>query len=185
VSVFDAAIAKRIRLIGFDVDGVLTENDVWIGGTAEHREEFKRFDIQDGFGIRLLRDSNITVAWVTGRVSPPTLLRATELRVPHVVTVNANNKVPAFAALLGELKIAWDEVAFVGDDIPDMPVLQRVALPIAVANARDEVKAVAKYVTDARGGHGAVREAIDRLLKSRGEFDAAVAKFFAGGETPT
>lgn len=182
---FDAAIAKRIRLIGFDVDGVLTENDAWIGEVSGKREEFKRFDIQDGFGIRLLRDSGITVAWVTGRVSPSTLLRASELKVPHVVTVNANNKVPAFGALLAEQKIGWEEVAFVGDDIPDMPVLQRVALPIAVANARDEVKAVARYVTAARGGHGAVREAIDRLLKSRGEFDTAVARFFAGGATPT
>ena len=182
---FDAAIARRIRLIGFDVDGVLTENDVWIGGTVEHREEFNRFDIQDGFGIRLLRDSGIAVAWVTGRTSPSTLLRAAELKVPHVITVNANSKVPAFKALLDTLTIGWDEVAFVGDDVPDMPVLQHVALPIAVANARDEVKAVAKYVTEARGGHGAVREAIERLLKSRGEFDAAVARFFAGGETPT
>ena len=182
---FDAALARRIRLIGFDVDGVLTENDVWIGGVAEHREEFKRFDIQDGFGIRLLRGSGIEVAWVTGRTSPSTLLRAAELKVANVVTVNANSKVPAFQAVLDAMKIGWDEVAFVGDDIPDMPVLQRVALPIAVANARDEVKAVAKYVTAARGGHGAVREAIDRLLKSRGEFDRAVARFLAGGETPT
>lgn len=185
VSLFDAAIAKRIRLIGFDVDGVLTENDVWIGEIETRREEFKRFDIQDGFGIRLLRGSGIDVAWLTGRKSASTLLRATELKVADVITVNANSKVPAFEAVLNQKGIAWDEVAFVGDDIPDMPVLQRVALPIAVANARDEVKAVCRYVTTARGGHGGVREAIERLLKSRGEFDTAVARFFAGGETPS
>ncbi len=172
-------------MIGFDVDGVLTENDTWIGEVSGRREEFKRFNIQDGFGIRLLRGSGIEVAWLTGRTSPSTLLRATELKVSRVITVNANSKVPAFQPVLDELKIGWDEVAFVGDDIPDMPVLERSALPIAVANARDEVKAVCKYVTEARGGQGAVREAIDRLLKSRGEFDAAVARFFAGGETPT
>jgi 3-deoxy-D-manno-octulosonate 8-phosphate phosphatase (KDO 8-P phosphatase) len=182
---FDAAIAKRIRMVGFDVDGVLTENDTWLGEIDGKREEFKRFDIQDGFGIRLLRDSAIEVAWVTGRTSPSTLLRAAELKVSTVITVNANNKVAAFAPVLAKMGIAWDEVAFVGDDIPDMPVLQRAGLPIAVANARDEVKAVCRYVTEARGGHGAVREVIDRLLKSRGEFDAAVAKFFAGGETPS
>jgi 3-deoxy-D-manno-octulosonate 8-phosphate phosphatase (KDO 8-P phosphatase) len=181
----DAAIARRIRMVGFDVDGVLTENDTWLGEIAGTREEFKRFDIQDGFGIRLLRDSAIEVAWVTGRASPSTLLRAAELKVSTVITVNANNKVAAFAPVLAERGIAWDEVAFVGDDIPDMPVLQRAGLAIAVANARDEVKAVCQYVTAARGGHGAVREVIDRLLKSRGEFDAAVAKFFAGGETPS
>jgi 3-deoxy-D-manno-octulosonate 8-phosphate phosphatase (KDO 8-P phosphatase) len=185
VSVFDAAIARRIRLIGFDVDGVLTENDVWIGEIDAVRVEFKRFDIQDGFGIRLLRGGPIEVAWVTGRKSPSTLMRAAELKVATVVTVDAFNKVPAFAAVLAEKRIGWDEVAFVGDDIPDMPVLQRVALPIAVANARDEVKAVCRYVTEARGGRGAVREVIDRLLRSRGEFDGAVAGFFAGGDAPS
>lgn len=182
---FDVALAKRIRLIGFDVDGVLTENDVWIGEISGARVEFKRFDIQDGFGIRLLRDSGIEVAWLTGRTSASTLMRATELKVADVITVNANSKVPAFEAVLKQKQIGWDEVAFVGDDVPDMPVLQRAALSIAVANARDEVKAVARYVTAARGGHGAVRESIERLLKSRGEFDSAVARFFAGGETPT
>ena len=76
-------------------------------------------------------------------------------------------------------------MAFVGDDIPDLPVLQRAGLPIAVANARDEVKAACRYVTEARGGHGAVREVIDRLLKSRGEFDAAVSRFFASRRPPS
>ncbi len=182
---FDAGIAKRIRLIGFDVDGVLTENDAWIGEINATRVEFKRFDIQDGFGIRLLRGGPIEVAWVTGRTSPSTLMRAAELKVTTVITVEAFSKVTALAAVLADRKIGWDEVAFVGDDIPDMPVLQRAALPIAVANARDEVKAVCRYVTEARGGHGAVREVIDRLLKSRGEFDAAVAGFFAGGDAPS
>jgi 3-deoxy-D-manno-octulosonate 8-phosphate phosphatase (KDO 8-P phosphatase) len=172
-------------MLGLDVDGVLTENDAWLGELGGERVEFKRFDIQDGFGIRLLRDSGIEVAWLTGRKSPSTLLRAAELKVATVVTVEAFAKVPAFDKVLSERKIAWDEVAFVGDDIPDVPVLQRAGLPIAVANARDEVKAVCRYVTDARGGHGAVREVIDRLLKSRGEFDAAVSRFFAGGATAT
>jgi 3-deoxy-D-manno-octulosonate 8-phosphate phosphatase (KDO 8-P phosphatase) len=185
VSVFDATLARRIRLIGFDVDGVLTENDVWIGELEAGRVEFKRFHIQDGFGIRLLRGSPIEVAWVTGRKSASTLMRAAELQVAHVVTTEPFEKVPALTALLASLKIEWDEVAFVGDDIPDLPVLQRVALPIAVANARDEVKAACRYVTDARGGQGAVREVIDRLLQSRGEFDAAVSRFFAAGATPS
>lgn len=179
---FDATIARRIRLLALDVDGVLTANDCWIGELAGVRTEFKRFDVQDGFGLRLLRGAGIDVAWVTGRESPSTLLRATELDVTMVVTVAADQKVPAFEAILAEKGLAWDQVAFVGDDIPDLPVLQRVGLPIAVANARMEVKSACHYVTDARGGHGAVREVIDRLLKSRGEFDTAVARFLAGAK---
>ena len=182
---FDATIARRIRLLGLDVDGVLTENDAWIGELDGVRAEFKRFDIQDGFGIRLLRDSGIEVVWLTGRKSPSTLLRAAELKVGTVVTVEAYAKVPALDKVLADRAVGWDEVAFVGDDIPDLPVLQRAGLPIAVANARDEVKAACRYVTDARGGHGAVREVIDRLLKSRGEFESSVSRFFAGGPAPT
>jgi 3-deoxy-D-manno-octulosonate 8-phosphate phosphatase (KDO 8-P phosphatase) len=178
--VFDATISRRIRLLGLDVDGVLTANDAWLGEIDGAKTELKRFDIQDGFGIRLLRGAGIEVAWVTGRASSSTSLRAEELNVTTVITVAPDRKVPAFEAVLTEKQIAWDEVAFVGDDIPDLPVLQRVALPIAVANARPEVKTACRYVTEARGGHGAVREVIDRLLRSRGEFDAAVARFFAG-----
>jgi 3-deoxy-D-manno-octulosonate 8-phosphate phosphatase (KDO 8-P phosphatase) len=178
--VFDMMIARRIRLLALDVDGVLTANDSWIGELAGVRTEFKRFDIQDGFGMRLLRGAGIDLAWVTGRQSPSTLLRAAELDVTTVVTVSPHQKAGAFEAILAEKGLAWDEVAFVGDDIPDLPVLQRVGLPIAVANARPEVKSACRYVTDAHGGHGAVREVIDRLLKSRGEFDTAVARFLAG-----
>lgn len=181
---FDAAAARRVRLIGFDVDGVLTECDTWIGEIAGVREEFKRFDIQDGFGIRLLRGSAIEVAWVTGRSSASTLQRAAELLVRTVITVEANGKLAALGAVLEARGIAWEEVAFMGDDIPDLPVLQRVGMPIAVANARPEVKAACRYVTEARGGHGAVREVIDGLLRSRGEFDTVVAKFLAGGAVP-
>jgi 3-deoxy-D-manno-octulosonate 8-phosphate phosphatase (KDO 8-P phosphatase) len=184
--VFDPAIARKIRLLGLDVDGVLTENDSWIGELQGTRVEFKRFDIQDGFGVRLLRGSGIDIAWVTGRTSPSTLLRAAELKVKTVVTVEAYDKVAAFDKVLAEKGIGWDEVAFVGDDIPDLPVLKKVGLPIAVANCREELRATCKYVTEARGGHGAVREVIDNLLKARGEFDAAVNRFFTErGQVPT
>jgi len=183
----DVALVRSIRLLGLDVDGVLTENDVFIGEVQGERIEFKRFDIQDGLGIALLRGSAIEVAWITGRVSASTLLRAKELKVSSVLTVPANGKVPAIEAFLAAKGIGWEEMAFVGDDVADLPVLQRVALPIAVANARDEVKAVCKYVTKAQGGHGAVREVVDLLLHTRGEWDAAVARFFAQprAEVPT
>ncbi len=176
---FDATIARRIRLLGLDVDGVLTANDTYIGAFQGERVEFKRYDIQDGFGFRLLRGSDIMVAWITGRAAASTELRAEELKVKHVLQVDAGAKEQAVANLLAGEKIDWAEMAYVGDDIADIPVLKRVGLAVAVANARDEVKAVSRYVTAASGGHGAVREVIDRLLKSRGEFDAAVARVFA------
>ncbi len=183
----DVTLARRIRLLGLDVDGVLTENDVFIGELQGERVEFKRFHIQDGLGIALLRGSGIDVSWITGRVSASTLLRAKELKVSSVLTVPANGKVSAIEALLAETGITWGEMAFVGDDVADLPVLQRVALPIAVANARHEVKAVCKYVTKAEGGHGAVREVVDLLLHTRGEWDDAVARFFgqSRGGVPT
>lgn len=175
----DAALARRIRLLGLDVDGVLTENDVFIGEMQGARVEFKRFDIQDGFGIALLRGSDIEVAWVTGRTSASTVLRAQELKVPTVLTVSAHAKVRAVEAMLAGKGLTWDQMAFVGDDLPDIPVLERVGLPIAVANARPEVKAVCRVVTQAGGGHGAVREVIDMLLQARGEWESAVTRFFA------
>ncbi|HEY4321197.1 MAG TPA: HAD hydrolase family protein [Gemmatimonadales bacterium] len=178
---FDPAIASRIRLLGLDVDGVLTANDTWIGEVGGTPVELKRFDIQDGLGFRLLGGSGIDVAWVTGRTSPSTLIRAAELKVLTVITVDPAAKVPAIDKLLAERGLTWDQMAFVGDDLADLPVLQRVGLAIAVANARDEIKAVASHVTTAAGGYGAVREVIDGLLKARGEFDRAVARFFADG----
>ncbi len=179
---FDAAIARRIRLLGFDVDGVLTANDTYVGALHGERIEFKRYDIQDGFGIRLLRGSEIEVALITGRAVASTALRAEELQISRLVEVDAGAKEQAVADLLMREQLDWCQMAYVGDDLADVPVLERVGLSIAVANARDEVKAVCRYVTAADGGHGAVREVIDRLLKSRGEFDAAVARVFAPGQ---
>jgi 3-deoxy-D-manno-octulosonate 8-phosphate phosphatase (KDO 8-P phosphatase) len=181
---FDAAVAGRVRMLGLDVDGVLTANDTWIGEVNGAPIELKRFDIQDGLGFRLLRAAAIDVAWVTGRVSPSTLMRAAELKVRTVITVDPAAKVAAIEQLLGERGLVWADLAFVGDDLADLPVLQKVGLPIAVANAREEVKAVATYITRAEGGHGAVREVIDGLLKARGEFDRAVSAFFSGDTSP-
>jgi 3-deoxy-D-manno-octulosonate 8-phosphate phosphatase (KDO 8-P phosphatase) len=175
----DVALARRIRLLGLDVDGILTENDVFIGAIDGQRVELKRFDIQDGLGIALLRGSEIEVAWITGRVSESTLIRAKELKITSVLTVPAHSKVPAVEGLLAEKGIDWSQMAFVGDDIADIPVLERVGLPIAVANARPEVKAVCQVITAATGGHGAVREVIDLLLHARGEWDASLTRFFA------
>lgn len=168
---FDPAVARRIRLLGLDVDGVLTDNALFIGQVKGERAEFKRFDVQDGVGVVLLRKTDIRLAIVSGRASAATTLRMKELGIDDVVQDSSARKLPAFEALLARHGLSWDETAFVGDDAADLPLLTRVGLSIAVANARPEVKQVAAYVTHAEGGHGAVREVIDHLLRARGEFE--------------
>ena len=172
----DAALARRLKLVGFDVDGVLTDNGVYIGMAGDHPVEFKRFHIQDGLGVRMLRAAGLVVVWASARRSNATELRARELKVDEVV--QDNKKLAAFAAVLERRGVDWDESAFVGDDLADIPVLRRVALPIAVANAVPEVLAAARVVTSVPGGQGAVREVAERILKARGEWDTLVSKYF-------
>jgi 3-deoxy-D-manno-octulosonate 8-phosphate phosphatase (KDO 8-P phosphatase) len=173
------AKARRVRLLGLDVDGVLTDNGVYIGPVAGERVELKRFDIQDGLGLILLRTANIPVVWVSGRSSEATALRAAELRVTELLQVPGPRKAAAFQEVLERHGIEWDEVAFVGDDLADLPILRRVGLPIAVANAVTEVKQIAAYITRAQGGHGAVREVVETLLQARGEWPEILERYFA------
>lgn len=179
----DPVAARRIRLLVCDVDGVLTDNAIFLGPVDGRRVELKRFDIQDGLGLGLLRGGPITVAWVSARVSEATTLRAEELRIPILIQDSGGRKIPAVAAILEERGFAWDEVAFIGDDLADLGVMERVGLPIAVANAVDEIKAVAAWTTTKSGGNGAVREAVEALLQARGEWDAAITRFRAARET--
>lgn len=172
----DAALARRLKLVGFDVDGVLTDNGVYLGLVGDHPVELKRFHIQDGLGVRMLRAAGLVVAWVSARRSEATELRARELKVDEVV--QDNKKLPAFAAILERRGVAWDESAFVGDDLPDVPLLTRVGLSIAVANAVPEAKAAARVVTTLAGGRGAVREVAELILKARGEWQDLVTTYF-------
>jgi 3-deoxy-D-manno-octulosonate 8-phosphate phosphatase (KDO 8-P phosphatase) len=173
-----SAAARRVRLLGLDVDGVLTDNGVYIGPVAGSRVELKRFDIQDGLGLILLKTAGLPVVWVSGRSSESTALRAAELRVEELLQVPGPRKAAAFEQMLNRHGIGWKEVAFVGDDLADLPVLRRVGLPIAVANAVTEVKQAATYVTHAAGGHGAVREVVELLLKARGEWADILERYF-------
>jgi 3-deoxy-D-manno-octulosonate 8-phosphate phosphatase (KDO 8-P phosphatase) len=172
--VIDAAVAGRIKLLGLDVDGVITNNAIYLGLVEGQRIEFKQFDIQDGLAMGLARRMGLLVAWVSGRYSDATTLRATELRVDEVIQDKGARKVPAMTEMLLRRGIGWDEVAFLGDDLADIPVLRRVGLPLAVANAVDEVKRLAACTTRASGGAGAVREAIELLLRAQGRWDEAV-----------
>lgn len=176
------AAARRVRLLAFDVDGVLTDNALFLGLVDGRRVEFKRFDVQDGLGFVLLRGGALEVAWVSGRPSEATTLRATELGIGELIQAPDGHKIPPLADLLARRGIGWDEVAFVGDDLADLPVLRRVGLPIAVANAIPEVKAAARHVTAAPGGHGAVREVIETVLRWRGEYEAAVSRYLSARE---
>ena len=175
----DPVVARQIRLLALDVDGVLTDNGIYLGPVDGHRVELKRFDIQDGLGLGLLRGGPIEVAWVSGRVSEATSLRAAELRIPTIIQEPTANKLPAMTALLEAKGLTWDEVAFVGDDLADLVVMARAGLPIAVANAVPEVKAIASWTTTRAGGFGAVREVIEAILTARGEWADTVARYRA------
>lgn len=172
----DATLARKIKLVGLDVDGVLTDGGIYLGRVGDHAVEFKRFHSQDGTGAWLLRTAGIVVAFASGRHSEATLLRAREMRIDDVLEdhTSSGQKLEMFEALLNRRGVAWEESAFVGDDLADIPLLARVALPIAVANAVPEVKAVAQFVTKHAGGDGAVREVAEVILRSRGVWDELV-----------
>ena len=173
----DATLARKIRLVGLDVDGVLTDGGVYVGQVQGQRVEFKRFDIQDGLGVKLLRQGGIAVAIVSGRHSEATTLRAQEIGVDELVQDGAARKLPAFEAILSRRSLSWEDCAFVGDDIADLPLLRRVALPVAVANAVPEAHALARYVTRAGGGQGAVREVAEVILRARGVWEELLADY--------
>jgi 3-deoxy-D-manno-octulosonate 8-phosphate phosphatase (KDO 8-P phosphatase) len=169
--------AKRIKLLGLDVDGVLTDNGLWIGVVGGQRVEFKRFDVQDGLGFVLLRGTGIDVCWVSGRVSESTAERAKELKIADLVQDQGANKLVPVQEILTRKGLGWDQLAWVGDDIADLPVLRKAGLAIAPENALPEAKALAHHVTARPGGRGAVREMIVDLLAARGEYDAALRRY--------
>ena len=175
----DEALARSIRLVGLDVDGVLTDGGIYLGSVDGTPLEFKRYDIQDGLGIRFLRQAGIQVVIVTGRVSDSVRLRAAELEVDGLVQDARAYKLPAIVQMLEERAIDAAHVAFIGDDFPDVPVLRHVGLPVAVGNAVPEVNAIAKLRLRGTGGRGAVREFAELLLKARGEWESVCAEYLA------
>ena len=171
-----AKVAKRIRLVGLDVDGVLTEGGIYLGDVDGARIEFKRFDILDGLGIKMLQLAGIEVAIITGRVSDAVQMRAAELGITDVVQDPHARKLPALRKLLAAKGIREEDVAFVGDDLPDLAVLRVVGLPVVVANCTQDVADLGLRLTR-NGGHGAVREFAELLLRARGEWDDLVEKY--------
>ena len=153
-----------VRLIAFDVDGVFTDGRFYL---SDDGVESKAFHTQDGFGIRQLITAGISVAVISGRRSGAVERRMQELGVPHIVQ-GCKDKVAALDAILEELGLTPDECAYVGDDVPDLPLLQHVGVSIAVANAVATVRMQCDYLTTASGGTGAVREACELLLSTQG-----------------
>jgi len=178
-SALDPEVARRVRLVCFDVDGVLTDGGIILGDAAGARVELKRYDIQDGLGIKMLQQAGLRTAIVTGRESVSVALRAEELGVDDVVQDNQARKVPALRRLLERRELEWNEVAFVGDDLPDLGVLRLVGLPVAVGNASPEARKACALQLTRDGGAGAVREFCEILLRARGEWDAQVEAYVA------
>jgi 3-deoxy-D-manno-octulosonate 8-phosphate phosphatase (KDO 8-P phosphatase) len=173
----DPGLARSIRIVGIDVDGVLTDGGIYLGAVDGQPLEFKRYDIHDGLGIYFLRKAGLKVAVVTGRVSESVRLRCAELGVDELVQDPRVLKLPAFEGILRRLSIAPSEAAFIGDDFPDMSVLRAVGLPVAVANAVPEVREACRVRLTRCGGRGAVREFAELLLRGRGEWDALCERY--------
>lgn len=156
-------MAKKIRLIIFDVDGVLTDSGLYF---TDDGREFKKFNSKDGLGLSWLAQTDITVAIITGRTSPIVADRMKALNINHVYQ-GRMNKLETYHNLLDAMQLNHDQVAYVGDDAIDVPIMKECGLPITVADAHDSAKAVAKWVTTNNGGYGAGREVCDLLLSAQ------------------
>jgi len=163
------AALNRIRLLLCDVDGVLTDASLFIGG----EREVKKFNVRDGLGLVALRRQGLKVGWISSRPSPATARRARELRIDFL-RQEKGSKVRAVERLLAQTGLRWDEVCYVGDDVVDLGVLKRAG--VAVADSVVEARAVADYITRARGGDGAVREVVELILKAQGRWAHVVAQ---------
>ena len=158
-------LASGLRMLLLDVDGVLTDGGIILmGGEGE----VKRFDVHDGMGVTLAHAAGLKVGIITARSSEVVLRRATELGIEEVFQ-GVQHKGEVLDLLLEKYDINPSQVAYIGDDLPDIPIMRQVGLPIAVQNAVAAVKECSIYVTSADGGHGAVREAVERILELRGD----------------
>ena len=165
--------ASRIRLMAFDVDGVMTDGGLCY---TDDGHELKTFNVQDGLGVKLLQRGGVELASVTGRSSGVVAARAADLGIEHVFQGVADKRATV-GELLARLGFHWPECAFMGDDLIDLPVMMRCGLAIAPANARPVVRERAHALTDSAGGHGAVREAAEFILAAQGKLDHLLAGY--------
>lgn len=165
--------ARAVRLLVLDVDGVLTDGTLYF---AAGGEELKAFNIQDGLGIKLLQANGVEVAIVTGRSSPALALRARELGIARMFQ-GAPDKLDVFGTLLQAAALQPAQVACVGDDLPDLPLLARCGLAVAVPEAPEAVRSRVHYVTRRPGGRGAVREVCELLMQAQGTLTRAMESY--------
>ncbi len=163
---------SKIKMVISDVDGVWTDGTFYKGTEGM---EFKRFTVLDGVGTAMARAADLKIALISGRYSPATEYRAKELKIDDVYNGNLN-KLPSYEDLKSKYGFDDSEIAYIGDDLIDIPVMEKVAVPIAVANAVPEVKAIAKYTTKVSGGYGAFREAVAWIIEEKGETEAVMQK---------
>jgi len=162
-----------IQVLVIDVDGVLTDGTIVINADGS---ESKFFNVRDGHGIRLWRRAGLKVAFLSGRLSQPTKHRAEQLEVDYVFQ-DCHDKLNALKEFLEQHALTPDRIAYVGDDLPDLPVIRYVGFGVAVANAVDEVKQYANYVTTRPGGSGAVREVIEYILKNTDRWQKLMERY--------
>jgi len=168
--------AAQIEVLLMDVDGTMTEGGVTLmSQTEEIALEIKTFDAHDGQGLTLAHTAGLRTGCITGRQSSALLRRAREMNMEFIY-MKQPLKMPAYEGILRKAGVPDSSVAYVGDDLPDLPIMRRAGLAVAVGNAVPEVKKAAHYVTKARAGHGAIRETVELILKSKGIWEAVIDK---------
>lgn len=165
--------AAQIALVIFDVDGVLTDGSLFLGDDGQ---EYKAFNSLDGHGMKMLQDSGVNIGIITGRQSEVVRIRMQSLGINHVYQ-GQRDKLPAYQELKSALGLRDEQIAYVGDDVVDLPVMTRVGLAIAVQGAHALARQHAHWVTSARGGHGAAREVCEMLMEAQGNLQPALAKY--------
>jgi len=173
VIALDRDLASRIRLIVVDVDGTMTDGSLVIGSGGE---EIKSFSVRDGIGIKFAQEAGLEVALLSGRRSAIVEKRAEMLGI-KLVRLGYDMKLPVVEELAGSLGVGLDAVAYIGDDVVDLVPIRKVALGVAVADAAEDILAAADAVAEAPGGHGAVREVIESILRARGDWDEVVTSY--------
>lgn len=169
--------AQRIKLLICDVDGVLTNGQIYIGNHGE--DELKVFHVHDGLGMKLLLSQGIEVAIISSRCSQLVQLRMQQLGVKHVFQ-GCEDKLPVFIQLTQQLGLTFPQVAYMGDDLPDLPLIRKAGLGCAVANALPIIKQYADYQTQIPGGFGAVREVCDLILQAQNRIETVLAPYVVG-----
>lgn len=165
--------AANIKLVIFDVDGVLTDGSLFIGDDGQ---EYKAFNSRDGHGMRMLQDGGVEIAIITGRVSNVVEHRMKDLGIKRVYQ-GKREKLPAYEELLKDVQLSHDQVAYVGDDVVDLPVMCKVGLAIGVQDAHPLVKRHAHWITERTGGKGAGRDVCEMILEAKGKLDDMLASY--------